>query len=224
MPVVRRRYILAAPARRSTHDRAAACRPLPEPVLRRNRRRRACRRRRLDASRASRAGAGAPGRPRRCRTHRRHCHLRRQPRGGAGGGGGRRHPAGARDPPSRGAGGGAGLRLRALRPGVRGGLSRRGGARHPRGDRHAPRQSGGRGAPLPRAHRAHRGVGHRHAAGAGGPRARFALRLARGEAMGPAEIEGYLGQGRRRVWDRGRPGYISARSTCCSTSCTAGPS
>lgn len=36
--------------------------------------------------------------------------------------------------------------------------------------------------------------------------ARFALRLGRKEALGPAEIEGYLSQGRRRVWDRGRPG------------------
>ena len=40
--------------------------------------------------------------------------------------------------------------------------------------------------------------------------ARFALRLARGEALGPAEIEGYIAQGRRRVWDRGRPGYQRA--------------
>ena len=40
--------------------------------------------------------------------------------------------------------------------------------------------------------------------------ARFALRLGRGEALGPAEIEGYVGQGRRRVWDRGRPGYQRA--------------
>ncbi len=40
--------------------------------------------------------------------------------------------------------------------------------------------------------------------------ARFALRLGRGETLGPAEIEGYIGQGRRRVWDRGRPGYQRA--------------
>jgi glycine reductase len=40
--------------------------------------------------------------------------------------------------------------------------------------------------------------------------ARFALRLARGEALGPAELEGYLAQGQRRVWDRGRPGYQRA--------------
>src|SRR5262245_39291049 len=40
--------------------------------------------------------------------------------------------------------------------------------------------------------------------------ARFALRLARGEVLGPAEVEGYIGQGKRRVWDRGRPGYQRA--------------
>jgi glycine reductase len=40
--------------------------------------------------------------------------------------------------------------------------------------------------------------------------ARFALRLARGEALGPAELEGYVAQGRRRVWGRGRPGYQRA--------------
>jgi glycine reductase complex component B subunit gamma len=37
--------------------------------------------------------------------------------------------------------------------------------------------------------------------------ARFAQRLARGEELGPAELEGYLPQGRRRTHDRGRPGY-----------------
>jgi len=40
--------------------------------------------------------------------------------------------------------------------------------------------------------------------------ARFALRLGRGETLGPAEVEGYIGQGKRRVWDRGRPGYQRA--------------
>ena len=40
--------------------------------------------------------------------------------------------------------------------------------------------------------------------------ARVALRLGRGEALGPAETEGYIAQGRRRVWDRGRPGYQRA--------------
>jgi glycine reductase len=40
--------------------------------------------------------------------------------------------------------------------------------------------------------------------------ARLALRLGRGEALGPAEIEGYLPQGKRRSWDRGRPGYQRA--------------
>lgn len=38
----------------------------------------------------------------------------------------------------------------------------------------------------------------------------LALRLGRGETLGPAEVEGYLPQGRRRVWDRGRPGYQRA--------------
>ena len=38
----------------------------------------------------------------------------------------------------------------------------------------------------------------------------LALRLGRGETLGPAEIEGYLPQGKRRVWDRGRPGYQRA--------------
>src|SRR5262249_15359842 len=38
----------------------------------------------------------------------------------------------------------------------------------------------------------------------------LALRLARKETLGPAEIEGYLSQGRRVVHDRGRPGYQRA--------------
>jgi len=38
----------------------------------------------------------------------------------------------------------------------------------------------------------------------------LARRLGRGEALGPAEVDGYLPQGRRRVYDRGRPGYQRA--------------
>ena len=38
----------------------------------------------------------------------------------------------------------------------------------------------------------------------------LARRLGRGEALGAAEIEGYLPQGKRRVHDRGRPGYQRA--------------
>ena len=37
-----------------------------------------------------------------------------------------------------------------------------------------------------------------------------APRSARGETLGPAEVDGYLPQGRRRVHDRGRPGYQRA--------------
>jgi glycine reductase complex component B subunit gamma len=40
--------------------------------------------------------------------------------------------------------------------------------------------------------------------------ARLAVKLGRGEPLGPAETEGYLPQGNRRVWDRGRPGYQRA--------------
>jgi betaine reductase len=40
--------------------------------------------------------------------------------------------------------------------------------------------------------------------------ARLAVRLGRGEALGPAELEGYLPQGRRRSHDRGRPGWERA--------------
>ena len=40
--------------------------------------------------------------------------------------------------------------------------------------------------------------------------ARFAVRLGRGEELGPAELEGYLPQGRRRSYDRGRPGWERA--------------
>jgi glycine reductase len=39
---------------------------------------------------------------------------------------------------------------------------------------------------------------------------RLGLRLGRGETLGPAEVEGYISQGVRRVWDRGRPGYQRA--------------
>jgi betaine reductase len=38
----------------------------------------------------------------------------------------------------------------------------------------------------------------------------LSLRLARGEAIGPAEVEGYIGSGVRRLHDRGRPGYQRA--------------
>jgi glycine reductase len=38
----------------------------------------------------------------------------------------------------------------------------------------------------------------------------LAVRLGRRETLGPAEVEGYLPQGRRRVYDRGRPGYQRA--------------
>ena len=38
----------------------------------------------------------------------------------------------------------------------------------------------------------------------------LARRLARHETLGPAEIEGFLPQGKRRVHDRGRPGYQRA--------------
>ena len=38
----------------------------------------------------------------------------------------------------------------------------------------------------------------------------LALRLGRGETLGPAEVEGYIGSGVRRVHDRGRPGYQRA--------------
>ena len=38
----------------------------------------------------------------------------------------------------------------------------------------------------------------------------LAKRLGRGETLGPAEVDGYLPQGRRRVHDRGRPGYQRA--------------
>ena len=39
---------------------------------------------------------------------------------------------------------------------------------------------------------------------------RLALRLGRREALGPAELEGYLPQGKRRTYDRGRPGWERA--------------
>jgi glycine reductase len=40
--------------------------------------------------------------------------------------------------------------------------------------------------------------------------ASLARRLGRREPLGPAEVDGYLPQGRRRVHDRGRPGYQRA--------------
>jgi len=40
--------------------------------------------------------------------------------------------------------------------------------------------------------------------------ARFAIKLGRKETLGPAELEGYLPQGRRRSHDRGRPGWQRA--------------
>jgi glycine reductase complex component B subunit gamma len=38
----------------------------------------------------------------------------------------------------------------------------------------------------------------------------LARRLGRGDKLGPAEVEGYIGSGVRRVHDRGRPGYQRA--------------
>ncbi|HEU4371837.1 MAG TPA: glycine/betaine/sarcosine/D-proline family reductase selenoprotein B, partial [Methylomirabilota bacterium] len=43
-----------------------------------------------------------------------------------------------------------------------------------------------------------------------GALAPLARRLGRGEALGPAEVEGYVPRGARRVHDRGRPGYRRA--------------
>ena len=40
--------------------------------------------------------------------------------------------------------------------------------------------------------------------------ARLALTLGRRQPLGPAEVEGYLPQGNRRVWDRGKPGWQRA--------------
>jgi glycine reductase len=40
--------------------------------------------------------------------------------------------------------------------------------------------------------------------------ARLAIKLGRREPLGPSELEGYISQGHRRVWDRGRPGYQRA--------------
>ncbi len=40
--------------------------------------------------------------------------------------------------------------------------------------------------------------------------ARLAVRLGRGEELGPAELLGYLPQGKRRTYDRGRPGWERA--------------
>ena len=39
---------------------------------------------------------------------------------------------------------------------------------------------------------------------------RLALKLSRGEELGPAQVEGYLPRGLRRVYDRQRPGYLRA--------------
>lgn len=43
-----------------------------------------------------------------------------------------------------------------------------------------------------------------------GPLARLALKLGRGEALGPAEVEGYLSRGIRKVGDRAEPGHVRA--------------
>lgn len=39
---------------------------------------------------------------------------------------------------------------------------------------------------------------------------RLAVKLGRGEELGPAQVEGYLPRGLRRVYDRQRPGYLRA--------------
>ena len=39
---------------------------------------------------------------------------------------------------------------------------------------------------------------------------RLAMKLRRGEELGPAQVEGYLPRGRRHVYDRQRPGYLRA--------------
>lgn len=43
-----------------------------------------------------------------------------------------------------------------------------------------------------------------------GPLARLALKLARGEALGPAEVDGYLSRGIRKTGVRAEPGFIRA--------------
>ena len=39
---------------------------------------------------------------------------------------------------------------------------------------------------------------------------RLALKLSRGEELGPAQVEGYLPRGLRRMYERQRPGYLRA--------------
>jgi glycine reductase len=39
---------------------------------------------------------------------------------------------------------------------------------------------------------------------------RLAVKLGRGDALGPAQVEGYLPRGIRRAYDRQRPGYVRA--------------
>ena len=114
-----------------------------------------------------------------------------------------------RETGARRGGGGAGLRLRALRPGLRHGLPRVAGsgvpavtAMHPENPAASP--TGGKSSSSPPA-KAPRPCSRRWRGSA-----RLALKLGRGEPLGPAEIEGYISQGARRVWDRGRPGYQRA--------------
>ena len=86
----------------------------------------------------------------------------------------------------------------------------RGRARCPRGDRHASREPGGGGQPAARPHRPDRGVDHGHAARASRASRASPCAWRVAKPLGPAEVEGYIAQGKRRVWDRGRPGYQRA--------------
>ena len=83
--------------------------------------------------------------------------------------------------------------------------------RHRRGGRHAPEQPGRPDAPPRGGDRPHRARPPPTCGSALGPLVRLALKLARGEALGSAEGEGYLPRGIRKVGIRAEPGYRPRR-------------
>ena len=196
----------------SAGGRRVKARPLPEPVLRRARRRGGGR---LAAGAARGRGRAREGARAARRADRRHARLRRRLLRRAGGSRAGRAAALARRRAPRRSRLRPVVRIRPVRLRVRAARARSGQARHPRGLRHGSREPGGRGCGGRRLHRSDELERRRDARGASADRgARAPARGGRGaRAAGgrglPAARAAPQRAGGRRPVPRGR-------SSCCS--------
>ena len=131
----------------------------------------------------------------------------------------------ARPAEARRAGRRPGVRLGPLRPGLRAGLPRRAASgASPRSRPCIPDNPGASSARREVYIVPTGAVDDVHAGRARRRWRRWRGASARGEPLGPAEVEGYIAAAACAACTTAAARATSARSTCCSTSCTAGPS